>query len=164
MDVPLIPAWLTKNQVSLAEIGLFALVGLPYNWKFVWAPLMDRYVPPLLGRRRGWLSNLHLAAREPRDGSFVMLGKTFKGMTDAMLTWQTKHLGALELGREGHVVHVKPETVVEIAFSNVQASPIYPAGMALRFARVKRYRPDKRAEGAGTIDAVRALSDVPLDG
>ncbi len=86
-----------------------------------------------------------------------MLGKTFKGMTDAMLAWQTEHLGALALGREGHVVHVRPELVVEIAFNDVQASPQYPAGLALRFARVKRYRTDKPAEDADTIDAVRAI-------
>ncbi|MCB9593300.1 MAG: ATP-dependent DNA ligase [Sandaracinaceae bacterium] len=112
------------------------------------------------GRRSEWLSNLHLAAREPRDGSFVMLGKTFKGMTDEMLVWQTEKLGALAIGREGHVVHVRPELVVEIALSNVQASPIYPAGMALRFARVKRYRPDKAAADAATIDEVRALFEA----
>jgi DNA ligase-1 len=109
------------------------------------------------GRRRGWLSNLHLAARDPRDGSFAMLGKTFKGMTDEMLTWQTNHLHALALGEEGHVVHVKPELVVEIAFSDVQQSPTYPAGMALRFARVKRYRTDKSAADAATVDEVRAI-------
>ena len=111
------------------------------------------------GRRSAWLSNLHLAARDPKDGSFVMLGKTFKGMTDDMLKWQTAHLGALEIGREGHVVHVRPETVVEIAFSNVQASPTYASGMALRFARVKRYRTDKAADAAATIDEVRAIFD-----
>ena len=109
------------------------------------------------GRRSRWLSNIHLAARDPEDGSFVMLGKTFKGMTDAMLEWQTEHFGKLALGRGGHVVHVKPETVVEIAFSDVQASPVYPAGMALRFARVKGYRTDKAASEAATIDEVRAI-------
>ncbi|HJL15208.1 MAG TPA: ATP-dependent DNA ligase [Sandaracinaceae bacterium LLY-WYZ-13_1] len=109
------------------------------------------------GRRRGWLSNLHLAARDPKDGSFVMLGKTFKGMTDEMLAWQTERLHALALGREGHVVHVAPELVVEIAFSDVQASPQYPAGMALRFARVKRYRTDKTAVDAATLDEVRRI-------
>lgn len=112
------------------------------------------------GRRSGWLSNLHLGAREPRDGSFVMLGKTFKGMTDEMLAWQTQALGALAIGREGHVVHVRPELVVEVALSNVQASPVYPAGMALRFARVKRYRPDKAARDASTIDEVRAIFEA----
>jgi DNA ligase-1 len=109
------------------------------------------------GRRRGWLSNLHLGARDPRTGGFVMVGKTFKGMTDAMLAWQTEHLGAIALGREGHVVHVKPELVVEIALSDVQDSPHYPGGVALRFARVKRYRTDKRAQDADTIEAVRGL-------
>ncbi|MGF1468693.1 MAG: ATP-dependent DNA ligase [Sandaracinaceae bacterium] len=109
------------------------------------------------GRRRGWLSNLHLGARDPATGGFVMLGKTFKGMTDEMLRWQTEHLGRLALGEEGHVVHVRPELVVEIAFSDVQASPQYPAGLALRFARVKGYRTDKAAEDASTIDEVRQI-------
>lgn len=86
-----------------------------------------------------------------------MLGKTFKGLTDAMLEWQTHRLLALELGREGHVVHVRPELVVEIAVNEIQTSPQYPAGMALRFARVKRYREDKRAADADTVDTVRRL-------
>ncbi len=111
------------------------------------------------GRRQGWLSNLHLGARDPDKGGFVMLGKTFKGMTDEMLAWQTRHLQEIALGREGHVVHVRPELVVEVAFDGVQASPHYPGGMALRFARVKRYRPDKGPEQADTVDAVRALHD-----
>ena len=109
------------------------------------------------GRRAQWLSNLHLGARDPQRGGFVMLGKTFKGMTDAMLEWQTEHFGALATGREGHVVHVRPETVVEIAFSDVQESPHYPGGLALRFARVKRYRADKTADDAATIDEVREI-------
>ena len=109
------------------------------------------------GRRQGWLSNLHLGARDPATGSFVMLGKTFKGMTDELLEWQTKELLARETHREGHVVHVRPELVVEIAFNEVQRSSQYPGGVALRFARVKGYRPDKRPEEADTIDAVRAL-------
>jgi DNA ligase-1 len=108
------------------------------------------------GRRQGWLSNLHLGARDPRGG-FVMLGKTFKGLTDELLTWQTEKLLALETHREGHVVHVRPELVVEIAFDGIQTSPRYPGGMALRFARVLRYRPDKRADEADTIDTVRLL-------
>jgi DNA ligase-1 len=110
------------------------------------------------GRRTGWLSNLHLGARDPRTGSFVMLGKTFKGMTDAMLRWQTERLLGLEIGREGHVVHVRPELVVEVAFDGVQASPHYPGGVALRFARVKRYREDKSAAEVDTIDAVRSVT------
>ena len=109
------------------------------------------------GRRQGKLSNLHLGARDPESGGFVMLGKTFKGMTDEMLAWQTEHLLGLETEREGHVVHVRPELVVEIAFDGVQASPRYPGGVALRFARVKGYRPDKAPAEADTIDAVRAI-------
>jgi DNA ligase-1 len=109
------------------------------------------------GRRQGWLSNLHLGARDPATGGFVMLGKTFKGMTDELLEWQTRELEARETHRDGHVVYVRPELVVEIAFNEVQRSSQYPGGVALRFARVKGYRPDKRAEEADTIDAVRAL-------
>ncbi len=109
------------------------------------------------GRRRGWLSNLHLGARDPAAGGFVMLGKTFKGMTDEILRWQTDALLSREIGREGHIVHVRPELVVEIAFNDVQVSPTYPGGVALRFARLKRYRPDKSASEADTIDRVRSL-------
>jgi DNA ligase-1 len=109
------------------------------------------------GRRRGWLSNLHLGARDPVAGGFVMLGKTFKGLTDEMLAWQTEHLLQLAVAREGRVVHVRPELVVEVAFDGVQASPQYPGGVALRFARVKAHRPDKRAEEADTIESVRAI-------
>ncbi|MFL6139198.1 MAG: ATP-dependent DNA ligase [Frankiaceae bacterium] len=110
------------------------------------------------GRRKGWLSNLHLGARDPSDGSFVMLGKTFKGMTDELLRWQTEQLLGLATSPTDHwVVHVRPELVVEVAFDGVQTSPRYPAGMALRFARVLRYRPDKRAADADTVDAVRAV-------
>jgi DNA ligase-1 len=107
------------------------------------------------GRRKGWLSNLHLGARD--GAGFVMLGKTFKGLTDALLTWQTEQLLALEIARDAWTVYVRPELVVEVAFNDIQASPHYPGGMALRFARVKRYRPDKRAEDADTIDMVRAI-------
>jgi DNA ligase-1 len=109
------------------------------------------------GRRKGWLSNIHLGARDPATGGFVMLGKTFKGMTDEILEWQTRELLAREVRRDGHIVHVRPELVVEIAFNDVQHSPHYPGGMALRFARVKGYRPDKTAAEADTIDAVRAF-------
>jgi len=109
------------------------------------------------GRRQGTLSNLHLGARDPATGGFVMLGKTFKGLTDAMLAWQTERLLELETGRDGHVVEVRPELVVEIAFDGVQASSRYPGGVALRFARVKGYRPDKRPEEADTIDTIRAI-------
>jgi DNA ligase 1 len=109
------------------------------------------------GRRTPWLSNLHLGARDPENGGFVMLGKTFKGMTDAMLAFQTEKLRALATEDDGYVVHVRPELVVEIAFNDVQESHQYPGGVALRFARVKRYREDKRAEDADTIEAVRAI-------
>jgi DNA ligase-1 len=109
------------------------------------------------GRRQGWLSNLHLGARDPGSNGFVMLGKTFKGLTDATLAWQTRELLAREIGREGRIVHVRPELVVEIAFEGLQESPRYPGGLALRFARVKRYRSDKTAREADTIDRVRAL-------
>jgi ATP-dependent DNA ligase I len=114
------------------------------------------------GRRRGWLSNLHLGARDPDSGGFVMLGKTFKGLTDKLLTWQTERLLALAVGpTDGYVVHVRPELVVEIAFDGLQTSPRYPGGLALRFARVLRYRPDKRPEEADTIQTVRALHQPP---
>jgi DNA ligase-1 len=109
------------------------------------------------GRRQGKLSNLHLGARDPENGSFVMLGKTFKGMTDEMLAWQTEHLLGIATERAGHVVHVLPELVVEVAFDGVQASSRYPGGVALRFARVKGYRPDKSPADADTIETVRAI-------
>jgi DNA ligase-1 len=109
------------------------------------------------GRREGWLSNLHLGARDPSTGGFVMLGKTFKGMTDEILAWQTTELLAREVRRDGHVVYVRPELVVEIAFNEVQRSSQYPGSVALRFARLKGYRPDKSASEADTIDAVRAF-------
>jgi len=108
------------------------------------------------GRRRGWLSNLHLGARK-QGGGFVMLGKTFKGMTDELLEWQTQRLRALEVGREGQVVYVRPELVVEVAFNGVQESPHYPGGLALRFARIVRYREDKKPDDADTIETVRRL-------
>ncbi len=116
------------------------------------------------GRRQGWLSNLHLGARSTEAGdtaSFVMVGKTFKGLTDELLRWQTERFLDLEIGRgsgsDSHVVYVRPEQVVEIAIDGVQVSTRYPGGLALRFARVKRYRGDKRAADADTIDALRAL-------
>ena len=109
------------------------------------------------GRRQGWLSNLHLGARDPRNGGFVMLGKTFKGLTDQMLEWQTREFLQREIGRDEWTVHLRPEVVVEIAFDDIQASPRYPGGVALRFARVKRYRPDKPASAADTIDRVMDL-------
>ena len=110
------------------------------------------------GRRKGWLSNIHLGARDPVTGGFVMLGKTFKGMTDEILEWQTKELLARETHRDGHIVHVRPELVVEVAFNDVQRSPHYPGGVALRFARIKGYRHDKKPEDADTIETVVRLA------
>ncbi len=109
------------------------------------------------GRRQGWLSNLHLGARDPASGEFVMVGKTFKGLTDELLRWQTEALLALETSRGGIAVMVRAELVVEIALDGVQSSTRYPGGIALRFARVKRYRPDKDAGEADTIEELRAL-------
>jgi ATP-dependent DNA ligase I len=110
------------------------------------------------GRRQGWLSNLHLGARDPATGGFVMLGKTFKGLTDELLRWQTERLQELAVdATDGWVVRVRPELVVEVAFDGLQTSPRYPGGLALRFARVLRYREDKRAADADTIDTVRAI-------
>jgi len=116
------------------------------------------------GRRRGRLSNLHLGARDSDTAGFVMLGKTFKGMTDEMLAWQTAKLLELETRRETHVVYVRPELVVEVAFNGIQASPTYPGGFALRFARVVRYRPDKGADQSDTIETVRELHRREVDG
>jgi len=109
------------------------------------------------GRRRGTLSNLHLGARDAERGGFVMLGKTFKGLTDEMLAWQTKKFLELEIGRDDYTVHVRPEVVVEIAFNEIQASTQYPGGVTLRFARVKRYRSDKTAAEADTIATIQAM-------
>ncbi|HWG98476.1 MAG TPA: ATP-dependent DNA ligase [Pilimelia sp.] len=109
------------------------------------------------GRRRGWLSNLHLGARDPAGDGFVMLGKTFKGLTDETLRWQTERFQELAVARTEWLVRVRPEQVVEVAFDGVQSSPRYPGGVALRFARVLRYRHDKTAAEADTIDTVRAL-------
>ncbi|MBY5162779.1 ATP-dependent DNA ligase [Salsipaludibacter albus] len=109
------------------------------------------------GRRRGWLSNLHLGAVDDDTGEVVMLGKTFKGLTDELLAWQTEAFLARETSRSDHVVHVRPELVVEIAFDGVQSSSRYPGGVTLRFARVKRYRDDKRVEDADTLQTVRDI-------
>lgn len=109
------------------------------------------------GRRQGWLSNLHLGARDPETGQFVMVGKCFKGLTDDLLRWQTDALLGLEAERKGILVRVRPELVVEVALDGVQVSTRYPGGVALRFARIKRYRPDKSAAEADTIDVLRTL-------
>lgn len=112
------------------------------------------------GRRQGFLSNLHLGARDTQKGGFAMLGKTFKGLTDEMLRWQTEALLKLEIARDRYAVHVEPKVVVEIAFNEIQVSPRYKSGLALRFARVKRYREDKRAEDADTFETVQRLAGM----
>ena len=109
------------------------------------------------GRRTGKLSNLHLGALDPASGEYIMLGKTFKGLTDAMLTWQTEEFQAREIRRDAGTVYIRPELVVEIAFSDLQASSRYPGGLALRLARVKRYRDDKSVEEADTMESVRKI-------
>jgi DNA ligase 1 len=110
------------------------------------------------GRRQGYLSNLHLGARDTARGGFVMLGKTFKGLTDEMLAWQTAELLKREISRDTYSVYVRPELVAEIAFNEIQVSPRYPGGLALRFARVKRYRPDKSAADADTFELVQQMA------
>jgi DNA ligase-1 len=112
------------------------------------------------GRRRGWLSNLHLGARDTENGGFAMLGKTFKGLTDEMLAWQTEQFLKLEIGRDQYTVYVEPKLVVEIAFNDLQISPRYKSGLALRFARVKRYRQDKSAGDADTFLTVKAIAGM----
>ncbi len=112
------------------------------------------------GRRRGFLSNLHLGARDTEKGGFAMLGKTFKGLTDEVLAWQTEQLLKLEIARDSYTVYVEPKLVVEVAFNEIQVSPRYPSGLALRFARVKRYRPDKSAADADTFSTVRKLAGM----
>jgi DNA ligase-1 len=112
------------------------------------------------GRRRGWLSNLHLGARDIEKGGFAMLGKTFKGLTDEMLAWQTQELLKIELARDEYTVYVEPKLVAEIAFNEIQVSPRYVSGLALRFARVKRYRPDKPASESDTFQTVRTMAGV----
>ncbi|MBV8817481.1 MAG: hypothetical protein JO022_03935, partial [Acidobacteriaceae bacterium] len=112
------------------------------------------------GRRRGWLSNLHLGARDTVKGGFAMLGKTFKGLTDEMLAWQTEQFLKIEAARDAYTVYLEPKMVVEIAFNEIQASPRYVSGLALRFARVKRYRPDKSASEADTFETVQKLAGV----
>jgi DNA ligase-1 len=110
------------------------------------------------GRRTGKLSNLHLGALDPATGEYVMLGKTFKGLTDEMLEWQTQEFLKREAHRDSYTVYVRPELVVEIAFSDLQVSPRYSGGLALRLARVKRYRLDKPASEADTMETVRKIA------
>ena len=143
LDTPYDPGTRSASWLKVKRAHTLDLVVLAAEWGH--------------GRRRGRLSNLHLGALDPASGEFVMLGKTFKGMTDAMLAWQTEELLKREVARDEWTVRVRPELVVEIAFNDLQASPRYPGGLALRFARVKGYRPDKSAREADTIDTVRAI-------
>src|SRR3984893_18345987 len=143
LDAPDEPGARSATWLKVKRIHTLDLVGLAAEWGH--------------GRRKGWLSNLHLGAIDPANGEFVMLGKTFKGMTDAMLAWQTEELLKREVTRDEWTVHVRPELVVEITFNDLQASPRYAGGLALRFARVKGYRQDKKAQEADTIETVRAI-------
>ncbi|MGH7577545.1 MAG: ATP-dependent DNA ligase [Longimicrobiales bacterium] len=145
LDAPYEAGRRGKNWIKVKPANTLDLVVLAAEWGH--------------GRRRGWLSNLHLGARDPENGGFVMLGKTFKGMTDELLAWQTHALQEIAIGHDDLTVYVRPELVIEVSFNEVQTSPRYPAGLALRFARVKGYRPDKRPADADTIDAVRAIFD-----
>jgi DNA ligase-1 len=143
LDAPYDPGSRSAQWLKVKRAHTLDLVVLAAEWGH--------------GRRRGRLSNLHLGARDPASGDFVMLGKTFKGMTDAMLAWQTEELLKREIARDEWTVRVRPELVVEVTFNDLQASSRYPGGLALRFARVKGYRPDKTAADADTIDTVRAI-------
>ena len=148
LDAPYAAGRRGKSWLKVKPVLTYDLVVLAVEWGS--------------GRRTGQLSNLHLGARDPEGafgepGGFVMVGKTFKGLTDATLRWQTEHFPTIETHRSAYAVHVRPETVVEIAIDGVQRSSRYPGGVALRFARVKGYRPDKRAGEADTIESLRAL-------
>src|ERR1700674_1927975 len=143
LDAPYEPGARSATWLKVKRIHTLDLVVLAAEWGH--------------GRRKGRLSNLHLGAIDSATGTFVMLGKTFKGMTDAMLAWQTEELLKREVTREDWTVRVRPELVVEVTFNDLQASPRYPGGLALRFARVKGYRPDKKPQEADTIDTVRAI-------
>ncbi len=142
-DAPYDPGARSSEWLKVKRVHTLDLVILAAEWGH--------------GRRKGWLSNLHLGAIDPANGGFVMLGKTFKGMTDAMLAWQTEELLKRQVSNDDWTVRVRPELVVEVTFNDLQASPRYAGGLALRFARVKGYRPDRQAQDADTIDTVRAI-------
>jgi DNA ligase 1 len=161
-------AALTRSVASGHEGVVVKSLAAPYEAGRrggAWVKVKPRHTLDLVvlaaewghGRRRGWLSNLHLGARDPATGDFVMLGKTFKGLTDELLRWQTRRFLELATHRDTWLVRVRPEQVVEIAFDGVQTSTRYPGGVTLRFARVVRYRDDKPAAEADTIEAVRAI-------
>ena len=158
-----------EESLARGHEGVMAkAIGAPYEAGrrgFTWLKVKPAHTLDLVvlaaewghGRRTGKLSNIHLGARDPVHGGFVMLGKTFKGMTDAMLDWQTTRFQEVAVATDGYTVHLRPEIVVEVAFGDVQESPHYPAGLALRFARVKRYREDKTPAQADTIETVRSI-------
>jgi DNA ligase-1 len=143
LDAPYDPGARSASWLKVKRSHTLDLVVLAAEWGH--------------GRRRGWLSNLHLGAIDSLTGDLIMLGKTFKGMTDAMLAWQTEELLKREVSRDQWTVRVRPELVVEVMFNDLQASPRYRGGLALRFARIKRYRPDKDAADADTMEAVRRI-------
>ena len=168
-DVEAANAFFTEAVTAGQEGVIVKAVDAPYDAGrrgAAWIKVKPRHTLDLVvlavewgsGRRAGTLSNIHLGARDPASGGSVMLGKTFKGMTDEMLAWQTQRFLELETSRAGRVVHVRAEQVVEIAFDGLQKSSRYPGGLALRFARVLRYRDDKTAAEADTIDTVRELA------
>lgn len=168
-DIPEITAFFTEVVRDGFEGVVVKNLAAPYaagRRDSGWIKLKPRHTFDLAvigaewgsGRRQGWLSNLHLAARDPATGELVMLGKTFKGLTDAMLTWQTEQFLAREIRRTRAVVFIDPPLIAEIAIDGVQRSTRYPGGVALRFARVLRYRDDKTPEEVDTIAAVVALS------
>ncbi len=158
-----------EEALAKGHEGIMAkAVGAPYEAGrrgFTWLKVKPAHTLDLVvlaaewghGRRKGTLSNIHLGARDTVSGGWVMLGKTFKGMTDAMLEWQTKRFQELQVATDGYTVQLRPEIVVEVAFGDVQESPHYPAGLALRFARVKRYREDKTPAQADTLETLRAI-------
>jgi DNA ligase-1 len=150
-----------EGVMAKAVDGLYAAGRRGQTWlKVKQARTLDLVILAVewgSGRRRGTLSNLHLGARDTERGGFVMLGKTFKGLTDEMLAWQTKKFLELEIGRDDYTVFVRPEVVAEIAFNDIQASPQYPGGVALRFARVKRYRSDKSAAESDTFATIQSI-------
>jgi DNA ligase-1 len=153
-----------EGMMAKSIVAPYAAGGRGQNWLKVKKPrTLDLVILAAEwgnGRRRGWLSNLHLGARDIERGGFAMLGKTFKGLTDEMLAWQTQELLKLEIARDAYTVHVEPKLVAEIAFNEIQVSPRYVSGLALRFARVKRYRPDKPADAADTFQTVQALAGI----
>jgi DNA ligase-1 len=175
----LIPHIITSDAEKAREFLLMSLeaghegvmakgLGSPYTAGqrgFSWLKIKPSHTLDLVvlaaewghGRRYGWLSNLHLGAKDPETSGFVMLGKTFKGLTDEMLRWQTEKLLSLEIGRDSQTVYVKPELVVEAAFGDLQESQRYPGGLALRFARIKRFRNDKSPRETDTIQKVRGI-------